>query len=82
LSSSKKLPVNSLKRMLRLLFASLLILAVVIFMLENEQSVIINVFGWSSSALPLSIFIVVALLIGMIIGPMLGVIVRRRHKIK
>ncbi|WP_229801846.1 LapA family protein [Pseudomonas mandelii] len=49
-------------------------------MLENEQSVIISVFGWSSSELPLSVCIVAALLIGMTIGPMLGYIVWRRHK--
>jgi uncharacterized integral membrane protein len=80
LSTSKELPLGSLKRMLRLFFALLLVLAVVIFMLENEQSVIISVFGWSSSELPLSVCIVAALLIGMTIGPMLGYIVWRRHK--
>jgi len=82
LNSSLKLPGGGFGRVFRLLFVLFLVLVVVVFMLENEQSVIISVFGRSSPALPVSVCIVVAFLIGAIIGPLLGCVFRRGQKFK
>ena len=50
----------------------LLVAVVLVFILENQQSVSLLFFGWTGPQLPLSIVVVIALLFGMLIGPILG----------
>ncbi|MHC8387666.1 lipopolysaccharide assembly protein LapA domain-containing protein [Pseudomonas sp. MDT2-39-1] len=73
--------VRKLKRLVLLLVALLVALTTVVFVLENQQSVIITLFGWSSSPVSASLCLVVALLVGMIIGPLLTVVLRTRRKV-
>ena len=63
---------RNLKRVLLAVFVLLLILAILAFVLENQQSVSLLFLGWSGPQLPVSVLIVAALLIGMVIGPILG----------
>ncbi|KOY00092.1 LapA family protein [Pseudomonas nunensis] len=63
---------RSLKRVLLGLVFLLLILVVLAFVLENQQSVSLLFFGWAGPQLPVSLVMVLALLIGMLIGPLLG----------
>ncbi|KPN94016.1 MULTISPECIES: LapA family protein [Pseudomonas] len=63
---------RSLKRVLLGLVFLLLILVVLAFVLENQQSVSLLFFGWAGPQLPVSLVMVLALLIGMLIGPILG----------
>lgn len=63
---------RSLKRVLLGLVFLLLILVVLVFVLENQQSVSLLFFGWAGPQLPVSLVMVLALLVGMLIGPILG----------
>ncbi|MVV48160.1 LapA family protein [Pseudomonas sp. PB120] len=63
---------RNLKRILLGVFILLLVLAVLAFVLENQQSVSLLFLGWAGPQLPVSLIMVLALLIGMVIGPILG----------
>lgn len=63
---------RNLKRALLGVFLLLLILAVLAFVLENQQSVSLLFLGWAGPELPVSLMMVLALLIGMVVGPLLG----------
>ncbi|UQS13047.1 lipopolysaccharide assembly protein LapA domain-containing protein [Pseudomonas sp. HS6] len=63
---------RNLKRMLLGVFILLLVLVILAFVLENQQSVSLLFLGWSGPAIPVSLVVVVPLLVGMFIGPILG----------
>lgn len=63
---------RNLKRVLLGMVVLLLILAILAFVLENQQSVSLLFLGWSGPQLPVSLVMVLALLLGMLIGPILG----------
>lgn len=63
---------RNLKRVLLAVFVLLLVLAILAFVLENQQSVTLLFLGWTGPQLPISLVMVAALLIGMVIGPVLG----------
>ncbi|MGG2024096.1 DUF1049 domain-containing protein [Pseudomonas sp. AO-1] len=63
---------RNLKRILLGVFILLLVLAILAFVLENQQSVSLLFMGFSGPQLPVSVVVVLALLIGMMIGPVLG----------
>jgi len=56
-------------------------LAILGFVLENQQSVSLLFFGWVGPELPVSLLMILALLIGMVIGPILGWFFRGRAKV-
>ncbi|AKJ99548.1 MULTISPECIES: lipopolysaccharide assembly protein LapA domain-containing protein [Pseudomonas] len=68
---------RNLKRVVLAVFLLLVILIVLAFVLENQQSVSLLFLGWSGPELPVSVIIVLALLMGMLIGPLLGWLVTR-----
>ncbi|MGF6089256.1 lipopolysaccharide assembly protein LapA domain-containing protein [Pseudomonas sp. 18173] len=68
---------RNFKRAIIAVFLLLLVLVVLAFVLENQQSVSLLFLGWVSPVLPLSLVLVLTLLIGMTIGPVLGWFVRR-----
>ncbi|MNF68747.1 hypothetical protein D3C87_2019490 [compost metagenome] len=63
---------RNLKRVLLALFVLLLVLVILAFVLENQQSVTLLFFGWAGPQLPVSLVVVLALLAGMVVSPMLG----------
>lgn len=63
---------RNLKRILLGVFLLLMVLIVLAFVLENQQSVSLLFLGFSGPQLPVSVVAVLALLIGMLIGPVLG----------
>ncbi|MBV4544875.1 MULTISPECIES: LapA family protein [Pseudomonas] len=63
---------RNLKRILLGIFLLLMVLVVLAFVLENQQSVSLLFLGFSGPQLPVSVVAVLALLIGMLIGPILG----------
>ncbi|WP_223519096.1 lipopolysaccharide assembly protein LapA domain-containing protein [Pseudomonas sp. GL-B-19] len=71
---------HNLKRVLMALFALLMILAILAFILENQQSVSLLFLGWAGPQLPVSLVIILALLIGMVIGPILGWLLGRTSR--
>lgn len=69
-------------RVIAALVALALIVSTVVFILENQQRVSLVFFGWSSPELFLAVPIIVALLAGMLIGPVLGWAAGARKKRK
>ncbi|MDD2031078.1 LapA family protein [Pseudomonas sp. 39167] len=67
---------RNLKRILIALLVLMVILAVLVFVLENQQQVSLLFLGWAGPQLPVSVITVAALLIGMLIGPLLGWLLR------
>ncbi|MBA1293485.1 LapA family protein [Pseudomonas lurida] len=68
-------------RRVALVVAVLLVAFVVLaFVLENQQSVSLSLLGQTSGQFPVSVFIVLALIVGMLIGPLLGMIMRSRRR--
>jgi uncharacterized integral membrane protein len=63
---------RNLKRILLAVFILLLVLAILAFVLENQQSVSLLFLGWAGPQLPVSLVVVLALLIGMVIGPIIS----------
>jgi uncharacterized integral membrane protein len=63
---------RNLKRILLAVFILLLVLAILAFVLENQQSVSLLFLGWAGPQLPVSLVMVLALLIGMVIGPIIS----------
>ncbi|MFJ7284450.1 lipopolysaccharide assembly protein LapA domain-containing protein [Pseudomonas sp. NPDC099000] len=71
---------RNLKRVLLGMVVLLLILAVLAFVLENQQSVSLLFLGWSGPQLPVSLVMVLALLFGMLIGPIIGWVLGRASR--
>lgn len=71
---------RNLKRALLGVFLLLLVLAILAFVLENQQSVSLLFLGWSGPQLPISLVMVLALLIGMVLGPVIGWILGRSSR--
>ena len=63
---------RNLKRMLLGVFILLLMLVILAFVLENQQSISLMFLGWAGPQLPVSLVMVLALLVGMLVGPILG----------
>jgi uncharacterized integral membrane protein len=71
--------VRNFKRLLFVLFFLVVVLGVLFFVLENQQPVVLVFLGWSLPQLPVSIFVLLALLVGLLVGPILGFIVAKRR---
>lgn len=70
----------NLKRMLFALLLLAIAAAVMFFVLENQQSVALVLFGWSAPAVPLAIPVLAALLLGLGVGPVLGAYIALRSR--
>lgn len=68
---------RNFKRVLIGSLVLLLVLIVLAFVLENQQTVSLLLLGWSGPQLPVSLVVVIALLVGMVIGPVLAWCLRR-----
>ena len=69
---------HNFKRELLAIFALLLVLVILAFVLENQQSVALLFLGWSGPQLPVALLMILALLVGMVIGPVLSLMLGRR----
>ncbi|TDJ74440.1 DUF1049 domain-containing protein [Pseudomonas putida] len=73
---------RNLKRALAALFVQLLAAVVLFFVLENQQSVALVLFGWTAPAVPVAVVVLAALVVGLAIGPLLGTYAFMRSKRK
>lgn len=71
---------RNFKRALLGVFILLLVLAILAFILENQQSVSLMFLGWAGPQLPVSLVVVLALLIGVVVGPVLGWLLGRSSR--
>jgi len=72
---------RNFKRVLLGVFVLVLVLAVVAFVLENQQSVSLLFLGWAGPQLPVSLVVVLTLLIGMLIGPLFAWLLGRASRV-
>ena len=72
---------RNLMRMVFVVSVLLLILLILAFVLENQQSVALLFLGWAVPELPVSLLILLAMLFGMLIGPTVYWGVRRKAKV-
>ncbi|KPU52990.1 hypothetical protein AN403_751 [Pseudomonas fluorescens] len=71
---------RNFKRVLLAVFVLVLMLAFLAFILENQQSISLLFFGFVGPQLPVSLLMVLALLVGMAIGPILGWVLGREFR--
>lgn len=73
---------RGVKRVALVLIVLIVALAILAFVLENQQDVALAFLGWSTPELPVSVFVTLALIVGMLVGPVLSLLVRskKRHK--
>ncbi|MCE5981333.1 MULTISPECIES: lipopolysaccharide assembly protein LapA domain-containing protein [unclassified Pseudomonas] len=71
---------RNFKRLILVVFFLLLVAAVLIFVLENQQPATLAFLGLTLPSMPLSVFVLVALVLGLSVGPLvvLGSRVLRR----
>lgn len=74
--------VSRLNRLLLVLLFLALMAFVVLFILENQQVVALVFLGYTSPQLPISVLMLIAILLGLAIGPAMGIWVvwRNQHK--
>ncbi|NVZ86808.1 LapA family protein [Pseudomonas yamanorum] len=70
---------RGVKRVAVVLMVLIVALVVVAFVLENQQGVSLSFLGLATGQLPVSVYMVLALMVGMLLGPLMGVLVRRRR---
>jgi uncharacterized integral membrane protein len=73
---------RNVKRIIFFVIVLLIAVATVVFMLENQQPVALVFFGWSAPELSVAVPVILALLLGMVVGPVLTGLARLRRKPK
>lgn len=71
---------RNFSRVICSVFVLLLMLIILAFVLENQQSVSLTFLGWSGPELPVSVITISAILAGMLIGPILGWLLGRSSR--
>ncbi|KAA0947503.1 DUF1049 domain-containing protein [Pseudomonas sp. ANT_H14] len=68
---------RGVKRVAMVLTVLIIALVILAFVLENQQAVALAFLGWSTPQMPVSVFVTLALIVGMLLGPFLGLLVKR-----
>jgi len=68
---------RSFKRVAVLIILLIVGFGALTFVLENQQDVSLAFLGWSTPGMPVSIFLGLALIVGMLIGPLLSLLAAR-----
>lgn len=71
---------RGVKRFLAVLMLVVVVLMIFGFVLENQQAISLSFLGFSTAQMPVAVYIVLALIGGMMIGPLLGVRVWRKYR--
>ncbi|WP_242168996.1 MULTISPECIES: LapA family protein [unclassified Pseudomonas] len=73
---------RGIKRVFLVLAVLAVALVVLAFVLENQQGVSLSFLGWTTLQLPVSVYVVAALIVGLLIGPLFCVLAAsgRRNK--
>jgi uncharacterized integral membrane protein len=73
---------RNIKRLIFFVIVLFVLAVTVVFVLENQQPVALVFFGWSAPELSVAVPVILALLVGMLIGPVLTWVARLRKKPK
>lgn len=73
---------RGIKRVVLVLAVLAVALVVLGFVLENQQGVSLSFLGWTTMQLPVAVYVVAALIVGLLIGPLFCVLAAsgRRNK--
>lgn len=71
---------RGVKRVALVLIVLIVALAILAFVLENQQDVALAFLGWSTPELPVSVFVTLALIVGMLVGPFMTILLKRRGR--
>lgn len=71
---------RGVKRVALVLIVLIVALVILAFVLENQQGVALAFLGWSTPELPVSVFVTLALIVGMLVGPFLAVLLKLRGR--
>ncbi|MDY7561406.1 lipopolysaccharide assembly protein LapA domain-containing protein [Pseudomonas sp. CCC3.2] len=63
---------RNLMRIILVTVILLIALATVVFLLENQQPIALAFLGWTGPQMSVAVPVILALLVGMVIGPVLG----------
>ncbi|KAF2406139.1 Protein of unknown function [Pseudomonas antarctica] len=66
---------RGIKRVFLVLVVLAVALVVLAFVLENQQGVSLSLLGWTTMQLPVAVYVVAALIVGLMVGPLLGLLV-------
>lgn len=70
---------RGVKRGVVLVAVLVVVLVVLAFVLENQQGASLSFLGMVTAKMPVSVFVVGALILGMLISPLLGALVGNRR---
>ena len=56
---------------------SIVVLAILVFVLENQQGAVLSFFGWTTFKLPVSVLMVLSLITGLVAGPIFRLLLWR-----
>ncbi|WP_460158352.1 LapA family protein [Pseudomonas sp. S3_E11] len=73
---------RNVKRLALVVLALLVASAIVLFVLENNQPVPLLFLGWSAPQFPVSVFVLLAFLAGMMMGPLIAWFVGVRRRLR
>lgn len=72
---------HGVKRVVLVLAVLAVAFVILAFVLGNQQEVSLSFLGFATAEMPVSVFVVLALIVGTLIGPLLALLGRkRRHK--
>ncbi len=69
------------QRAILILIILFVVLGVLMFVLENQECTTLSFMGWTTACIPLSIFVTLSLIFGMIVGPIVRFLWRMRASI-
>ncbi|WP_395608530.1 LapA family protein [Pseudomonas sp. B22129] len=72
---------RGVKRVVLVLTVLVVALVVLGFVLENQQAISLSFLGFNTPQMPVAVYIVLALIGGMMIGPLLGVRLWRKQRL-
>ncbi|MCG6574665.1 DUF1049 domain-containing protein [Pseudomonas sp. AF32] len=73
---------RNFRRLAFVVAALFVALAIILFVLENNQPATLLFLGWPAPELPVSVCVLLALLAGMMLGPLLTWFMRGRRRLK
>lgn len=73
---------RAMRRVLLGLILLIVAVGTLIFVLENRQTASLMLFGWPTPELPMAVFVAAALLLGMLVSPLLGMLFYGRMRVQ
>ena len=68
---------RGVKRIVSVLVVLIVVFSILAFVLGNQQGITLSFLGWNTAQMPAAVFITLALICGMVIGPLFGLVARR-----